>query len=194
MTEQRLMGHQCPTCKKDVYGKLDTKKYCTKNCRWIFHRRKEKQLKVPCEDMDFAQKKNYEVLGFSMGEKKNFFVAPLETLQRKNFRPNEYCSKGFHKGMKVCIVGAYAYYVKNGVVFAFRTREVETFLPGIEARWKMDNPEPFTMLDGKKKLSLDYGNFKTEQRHLKRIFNDFLFWIRQFSGYYNDIPWGICRF
>lgn len=141
------MGHDCPTCEVDVYGYLKTKIYCSDQCRSKFNKLKEKQLIHPCEGFNEFQKKNYEVLNSVMGDSKSFFISSLFKLQKKNFRPAEYCSKAFYRGMRVYVVGAYSYYVKYDLIFVFRTSEVDGLFEGIEARWRLDFPELAASID-----------------------------------------------
>lgn len=141
MARYRFMGHTCPTCDDDVYGLLSTKIYCDKKCRSKFNKLKELQLEELCEGFSEYQKKNFEVLHFTMGDSKNFFIASLHRLQKKNFRPQEYCVTSYYRGIKVYVVGAYCYFIKKDLVYVFRTGKVEELFKGIEARWKLDFPE-----------------------------------------------------
>ncbi len=137
----RYMGHDCPTCEVDVYGYLRTKTYCSDKCRSKFNKLKEKQLLEPCESLTEFQKKNYEVMRFVMGDTKDFFVTSLYSLQKKNFRPDEYCSKAHHLGIRVFVVGSFCYFIKSELVYVFRTSKMDDLFEGIAARWKLDFPE-----------------------------------------------------
>ncbi len=134
------MGHACPACKEPVYGKLDTKRYCNKRCRFRYNKRKEKQLKIRCENLDQFEKKNFEIMSFLVGATKSYFKADLDLLRSKGFRTSKFCSKGFVKGIPVFIIEQYAFYVKNLEVHIHLLAQADDFLDGVEERWKLDFP------------------------------------------------------
>ncbi len=133
-------GHACPACDKPVFGKLDTKRYCKKSCRFKYNKTKSKQLSFRCGDLDLFEKKNYEIMSFLIGPNKTEIHADLDALRAKGFRTSKYCAVGFHNGIRVYIIEQYCFYVKNSEVFIFLKGEPDKFLKGVEERWTLDFP------------------------------------------------------
>lgn len=174
MAKYRYMGHECPTCDEDVYGYFNTKIYCSDCCRSKFNKLKEKQLAITCEGMPEFRKKNIEVMNFTMGSSKNFFVAPLYKLQKKNFRPDENEGKKFYLGIKMYVVGNFYYFIKNNLVFVFRIGAVEELMKGIEFRWKLDFPEVGVVMNKTEILKSRELLKKMDDGNILLLSNEFL--------------------
>ncbi len=184
-------GHACPACDKPVYGKLPTKRYCNKYCRFKLNKSKQKQLKQSCQDLDIFEKKNFEIMSCLIGTKKTSVRAHLDLLRSKGFRTSKYCSVGFHNGIRVYIIAQYAFYVKHSEVYIFLRGESDVFLKGVEERYLLDFPNAESEMVDDDKWSMSLLGIKLSKflkvhgvnsREMNAVLSKLANWALRFFG------------
>ncbi len=170
--EPTLRGHDCPYCFLPVMGLRNTKVYCGDDCRWGYHKRKNKQYKSRKKSLSQFSGKNLEIMESSIGTNSNCLRIDLQKLRKKGFRKSLYEKAIKRNGKQIFVIKEYEFYVKDDIVHILRTADVKDFELGVEERWQIE----FPVMDNKKRV-----DFNSEEEY-KTYYLDLISTV----GYYRE--------